>query len=123
MYVSTTAEAPATAPRSASNCARPPRPWASARCTATYCATPSRGYPCVAAWALKPAWATRVAALACHAGLASPDANGRPLRDAVIAVGPDVRSVHADTTMRMDRRTAARAVGALMNTSTIARER
>src|SRR5213594_202719 len=89
--------APATAPRSNSSRFRPPAPMpipeptfatsmppsaASARCTARYCATPRRGYACVAVWGLKPAWATRPAAFSCQAGLARPSENGRPLCDA-----------------------------------------
>src|SRR5213592_3429683 len=89
-------DAPATAPRSSSSRFRPPVPIpipeatsatsvppsaASARCTARYCATPSRGYACVAVWGLKPAWATRPAAVSCQAGLARPSVNGKP-RDA-----------------------------------------
>src|SRR6059036_4124845 len=61
-------DAPVTAPRSSSSRFRLPAPMpipeptfatsmppsaASARCTARYCATPRRGYACVAVWGLK----------------------------------------------------------------------
>src|SRR5882762_337012 len=90
-------DAPATAPRSRSNRFRPPAPIpapearfttsvpasaASTRCTPRYCATPSRAYACVAVCGLKPAWATRPAALSCQAGLARPSVSGRPRCDA-----------------------------------------
>jgi len=47
--------------------------------------------------ALKPAWATRPAAVSCQAGLARPAVNGRPLRDAERPrpVGAGARSVQA----------------------------
>src|SRR5438876_8447533 len=48
-------------------------------------------------WGLKPAWATRPAAVSCQAGLARPSVNGRPLRDAdrPNPVGAGVWSVQA----------------------------
>src|SRR4029077_11946585 len=91
-----TPSAPPPPPRSNPSRFRPPAPIpipddasatsvapsaASARCTARYCATPRRGYACVAVWGLKPAWETRPAAFSCQAGLASPSVDGKP-RDA-----------------------------------------
>src|SRR6266516_4279053 len=78
---------------------------ASARCTARYCATPTKAYKRPAAQGRILACATRVPAVACHAGLAKPSVNGTPvLKDGAPGTSGSVPSRHAG---RMTRSTKA----------------